>query len=164
LQSYEPSTAPVKGTGVKANMNKKQGPLTPPPTIPPEPTQQSSPGFESPSRRHASPIASPAESLTSSLTEDVPVSFLIRKAIQYPPIDDAIRCHQTNPTWHEKMLMYDPIVLEDLTLWLNTKGFNTIGEDREINIVEVKDWCHENGICCLWRGGWRGNKKAKGEE
>ncbi|CAD0098408.1 unnamed protein product [Aureobasidium mustum] len=26
------------------------------------------------------------------------------------------------PTWHEKMLLYDPIVLEDLTLWLNGQG------------------------------------------
>ena len=164
LQSYEPSTAPVTGTGVKASTKREQGPLTPPPTILPKPTQQSSPGFESPSRRHESPIAILAESLTSSQIEEVPVSSLIRKAIQSPPADNATRCHQKNPTWHEKMLMYDPIILEDLTLWLNTEGFNAIGEDREINIVEVKDWCHENGICCLWRGGWRGNKKAKGEE
>ena len=27
-----------------------------------------------------------------------------------------------NPTWHEKILLYDPIVLEDLTAWLNEQG------------------------------------------
>ncbi|KAM3424808.1 hypothetical protein BST61_g6789 [Cercospora zeina] len=27
-----------------------------------------------------------------------------------------------NPTWYEKILLYDPIVLEDLTAWLNDRG------------------------------------------
>ncbi|KAH0018345.1 hypothetical protein KCU78_g7193, partial [Aureobasidium melanogenum] len=34
-----------------------------------------------------------------------------------PPSQD-----HKNPTWHEKILLYDPIVLEDLTLWLNAQG------------------------------------------
>lgn len=67
--------------------------------------------------------------------------------------------HQKQPTWHEKILMYDPIILEDLTTWLNTEGLGRIGEDREIAAQEVKDWCEANSVCCLWKGGWRGNKK-----
>ncbi|KAL2415504.1 hypothetical protein ABEF95_000548 [Exophiala dermatitidis] len=63
------------------------------------------------------------------------------------------------PTWREKILMYDPIVLEDLTVWLNTQGFAVIGEDREVSALEVREWCEMNGVCCLWKGGWRGNKK-----
>lgn len=164
LQPFEPSTAPVKGTGVKASTKKKQRPLTPPPTIPPKPTQDSSPAFASPRRRKKDVVAA-TPSCSEIADDEVPLKSLIRKALEHPPADNVSRNHQTNPTWHEKILMYDPIVFEDFTAWLNTEGFNAIGEDREIDIMEVKDWCHENGICCLWRGGWRGNKKkAKGEE
>ena len=61
------------------------------------------------------------------------------------------------PTWREKILMYDPIVLEELTVWLNTEGFRAIGEDREISPLQVRDWCEQNGVCCLGvGGGWRG--------
>lgn len=67
------------------------------------------------------------------------------------------------PTWREKILMYDPIVLEDLTMWLNTRGFRAVQEDREISALEVRAWCEENGVCCLWKGGWRGRRKGDGE-
>lgn len=69
--------------------------------------------------------------------------------------------HQKEPTWHEKILMYDPVVLEDLAAWLNTVGLGLIGEDREVSALEVREWCEQRGICCLWRGGWRGNKAVK---
>ncbi|KAL2401523.1 hypothetical protein ABEF93_006832 [Exophiala dermatitidis] len=65
------------------------------------------------------------------------------------------------PTWREKILMYDPIVLEDLTAWLNTQGFAAIGEDREVSALEVREWCEMNGVCCLWKGGWRGNRNKE---
>ena len=65
--------------------------------------------------------------------------------------------HQQDPTWHEKILLYDPIVLEDLAVWLNTVGLGQIGEDREVSALEVRAWCEARGVCCLWRGGWRGN-------
>ena len=74
---------------------------------------------------------------------------------------DPYRNHQVDPTWHEKILMYDPIVLEDLTTWLNTEGFSKINEDREVGALEVRDWCESRGVCCLWKGGWRGNKSSK---
>ncbi len=69
----------------------------------------------------------------------------------------AKRNHQTSPTWREKILMYDPIVLEDLTLWLNTVGFRAIGEDREISVLDVRDWCEAEGLCCLWKSSWGRN-------
>jgi hypothetical protein len=68
------------------------------------------------------------------------------------------RNHVKDPTWHEKILLYDPIVLEDLATWLNTKGLALVDEDGEVSAFEVKEWCESNGICCLWRGGWRGQK------
>ena len=70
---------------------------------------------------------------------------------------------RTDPTYHEKILMYDPIVLEDLTAWLNTEGFRAVREDREVGVLEVRDWCERRGVTCLGvGGGWRGNGKASG--
>ena len=74
------------------------------------------------------------------------------------------RNHKQNPTWHEKILLFDPIVLEDLTVWLNTEGLGLIGEDREVSTIEVRDWCESKSICCLWKGGWRGNRKTSTED
>ncbi len=73
-----------------------------------------------------------------------------------PPTSSLRHNCQQNPTFHQKILMYDPIILEDLTAWLNTEGFKYIGEDREVGPMEVREWCEERGICCLWRGGWKG--------
>ena len=183
-----PSTAPIRGTGVKATAAKRKPkagkhksdrPLTPPPTMPaPSQTQLSSPAFEelrkpSPAKRKkrrsrstspvipATPEHMPSSPTinSSAVIDDVPLKSRVREAISKQPSDDATRNHYTDPTWHEKMLLYDPIVIEELTAWLNSEGFNAIGEDREISLDEVKDWCHEHGICCLWKGGWRGNKK-----
>jgi hypothetical protein len=72
--------------------------------------------------------------------------------------------HQLNPTWHEKILLYDPIILEDLTAWLNVEGLGLVGEDGEVSALEVRDWCESNGICCLWKGGWRGPKANELED
>ncbi|PGG95757.1 hypothetical protein AJ79_09885 [Helicocarpus griseus UAMH5409] len=55
------------------------------------------------------------------------------------------------PTWHEKILMFDPIQLEDLAAWLNTDGFGRIGEDREVGPGIVRDWCESKGVCCVWK-------------
>jgi hypothetical protein len=72
------------------------------------------------------------------------------------------RDHQRNPTWHEKILMYDPIVLEDLAAWLNTEGLGLVGEDREVGALEVRAWCEMKGVCCYGvGGGWRSNVKGK---
>ena len=75
------------------------------------------------------------------------------------------RDHQRNPTWHEKILMYDPICLEELAGWLNTEGFQRIGEDREVSALEVRSYCEMKGLCCLGLGGgWRGvNGRGRGK-
>lgn len=82
-----------------------------------------------------------------------------------PPTSSLRHNSQQNPTFHQKILMYDPIILEDLAAWLNTEGFKCIDEDREVGPMEVREWCEERGICCLWRGGWRRNsvKGARGQ-
>ena len=93
----------------------------------------------------------------------------IHAAIEHRPETEGrtydSRNHQISPTWREKILMYDPIVLEELTAWLNTEGFQAIGEDREVGPLQVREWCEQNGVCCLGvGGGWRGRgKRGEGE-
>ena len=65
----------------------------------------------------------------------------------------------TNPTFRERILLYDPIVLEDLTAWLNTTGLGRVGTDEEVGIGVVKEWCERESVCCLSRDeGWRGRR------
>ncbi len=122
---------------------------TPPPTLPLVLTEVSS----------ATPKAS------ASSTPDLPdIQKQITRAItSYVPPPD--RDHRRDPTWHEKILLYDPIVLEDLAAWLNTEGFGRISEDREVSALEVRTWAEQKGVCCLGLGGgWRGtNGKGKGK-
>jgi hypothetical protein len=55
------------------------------------------------------------------------------------------------PTWHEKILMYDPIWLDDFTDWLNSEGLQRIGERRSVSRLTVREWCESKGVCCTWR-------------
>ena len=69
-----------------------------------------------------------------------------------------------HPSWYEKMLLYDPIVLEDLTSWLNDQGLRLEGKDAAL--VEVSPWmaqlwCENNSICCLWKEGLRGGVRVR---
>lgn len=54
-------------------------------------------------------------------------------------------------TWHEKMLIYDPIPLEDLTMWLNSQGLDFVGEDQEVSPNHVRKWCESKGVCCFYK-------------
>ncbi|KAI9821144.1 MAG: 5'-flap endonuclease [Pycnora praestabilis] len=81
----------------------------------------------------------------------------ITKAIKTcPPSTDL-----TNPSWHEKILMYDPIVLEDLAMWLNTQGLARTGVDEEVGPAVVKVWCEERSVCCLWKENLRGGTRSR---
>lgn len=165
-EGIEPSTAPMRGTGVKASamtkarskvrlkVESRSQPLTPPPTMPPETISLSSPGFEDLTSVTSVEIASLPRS-------GQPLKSKILLALKQVNANGEVRNHQINPTWWEKIQMYDPIVLEDFTTWLNTEGLGAVGEDGEIDANEVKAWCEEVGVCCLWKGGWRGNKVNK---
>ncbi|KAI1843638.1 hypothetical protein JX266_010271 [Neoarthrinium moseri] len=67
----------------------------------------------------------------------------------------------TNPSWHEKMLLYDPIVLEDLAAWLNGGQLTRVGYDGEVSPGEVKKWCESKSIICLWRVNVRGKERKR---
>ncbi|KAM7194641.1 hypothetical protein V8F20_007833 [Naviculisporaceae sp. PSN 640] len=66
-----------------------------------------------------------------------------------------------NPSWYEKMLMYDPVILEDLTMWLNQGQLDRVGYDGEVNPEEVKLWCHSKSICCLWKVNIHGKARKR---
>jgi Slx4 endonuclease len=55
-----------------------------------------------------------------------------------------------NSTWYEKMLMYEPIVLEDFTAWLNESGL-VVGEKELLLPWMAQKWCEEQSVCCLWK-------------
>lgn len=59
------------------------------------------------------------------------------------------------PSWHEKILMYDPIIAEDFTDWLKDR-INVEGlEKNGLKPWMVQKWCEENSICCVMKNnGW----------
>ncbi|KAI9845554.1 MAG: 5'-flap endonuclease [Sclerophora amabilis] len=94
-----------------------------------------------------------------------------RQARLFKQITDAIRAEPKSsarswttappPTWHEKILLYDPIILEDLAAWLNTEGLGRIGVDEEVSAYVVRAWCEERGVCCLWKVNLRGGVRSR---
>ena len=82
------------------------------------------------------------------------ISAQITKAVRVQPRLSPLSSSlgsRSQPTWHEKILMYDPIVLEDFTAWLNVEGLGLVGEDREVSTGSVREWCESKGICCCWK-------------
>jgi hypothetical protein len=142
---------------------------TPPPTTPkldfttsPLDLEDAQPPAQTPSNTKPAEVQAPV--LTPKQTQSMDVMVQIHAAIHHRPAAGSegsdSRDHQTSPTWRDKILMYDPIVLEELTAWLNTEGFKAIGEDGEVSLLEVRNWCEQNGVCCLGiGGGWRGRGK-----
>ncbi|KAL9025761.1 MAG: hypothetical protein Q9196_005475 [Gyalolechia fulgens] len=76
--------------------------------------------------------------------------------IKNQPTHDA-----NNLTWHEKMLLYDPIVVEDLADWLNREGLGHVGCTEVVSPVMVKQWCESQSVCCLWKDNLKGGKRAR---
>ncbi|KAI0599007.1 hypothetical protein F4775DRAFT_583446 [Biscogniauxia sp. FL1348] len=65
------------------------------------------------------------------------------------------------PSWHEKMLMFDPVVLEDLTAWLNDGQLTSIGYHGQVSTHEVKKWCESKSVICIWRQTSRGTERKR---
>lgn len=113
----------------------------------------------------------PIIDLTVSMHEDmgVPLTETLLTGQQtelFTSITRAVRSapRTTNPhdpSWHEKMLLYDPIVLEDLTSWLNNDQLSRVGYQGEVSATEVKKWCESKSICCLWRVNLRGRERKR---
>ncbi|KAF8248925.1 hypothetical protein K440DRAFT_622929 [Wilcoxina mikolae CBS 423.85] len=60
-----------------------------------------------------------------------------------------------------KILMYDPIILEDLTVWLNTVGLTSVGIDEEVTESDTRSWCDQNGVCCLAKETQKGLERKR---
>ena len=81
----------------------------------------------------------------------------ITKAVTtFPPTHDP-----KNMTFYEKILMFEPIVLEDLAAWLNTQGLSRVGEDDEVWPGLVKEWCETRSVCCLWKENLSGGNRGR---
>ncbi len=126
-----------------------------PPT--PSPPQRSSPN--SPGQLRLSQAIRPcvqAEAAGVRETKALLFAQMTKAITIFPPTNDINAL-----TFHEKMLMYEPIVLEDLTTWLNTEGLARVGEDDEVEPAIVKEWCEDNSVCCLWRENLRGGPRGR---
>lgn len=86
---------------------------------------------------------------TSRRTSLPDLASQISKAVRAQPRSLSSAC--ARPNWYEKILMYDPIILEDFATWLNTEGLGLVGEDREVGAGFLREWCESKGICCCWR-------------
>lgn len=114
-------------------------------------------------------IASPPSSLDDlddiTLTPLSPTSAerelnsAITRAIKAEP-----RSSTSDPmdlSWQERIMLYDPIMLEDLTKWLNEEGLSSVKYDGEVQPAEVQKWCRAKSICCLSKESTRnGNRKG----
>ncbi|KAJ5287710.1 hypothetical protein N7478_003396 [Penicillium angulare] len=86
--------------------------------------------------------------VTTTKQKSLPNIFTqITKAVRAQPSISS----RKHATWHEKILTYDPIILEDITAWLNVEGFGLVDEDREVSSLDVRTWCESHGICCCWK-------------
>ncbi|KAK4040983.1 structure-specific endonuclease subunit SLX4 [Parachaetomium inaequale] len=105
-----------------------------------------------------------------SVTEDTETSLMASPTTQQVSLfryitQAVVGAPRTNdpadPSWHEKMLMYDPIILEDLTAWLNAGQLDNVGYDGEVAPGDVKKWCESKSVCCLWRVNLRGKERKR---
>ncbi|KAJ5921393.1 hypothetical protein N7466_009719 [Penicillium verhagenii] len=91
----------------------------------------------------------PDKARTSSRSSLPHISAQITKAVRsqskLSPLS-SLTGSRSCPTWHEKIMMYDPIILEDLTTWLNVEGLGLIEEDREVGSLDYIYPTHLTGI------------------
>jgi hypothetical protein len=88
---------------------------------------------------------------------DEELSAYVTRAVRAQP-------RSTDPlalSWHEKMLLYDPIVVEDFAAWLNSGALTAVGCDAEVGVGEVKRWCRERSVCCCARLGFDGRLRQR---
>ncbi|KAK0631410.1 hypothetical protein B0T14DRAFT_501631 [Immersiella caudata] len=113
----------------------------------------------------------PQSQMDISITEDTELSlvatcptvqqmtlfgYITEAVTTAPPTEDP-----ANPSWHEKILMYDPVILEDLAAWLNAGQLDRVGYDRELAPQDVKKWCESKSVCCIWRVNLHGKERKR---
>lgn len=163
----DPSAKKSRGRPRKEKQNtsssEKRAPLTQlplaPGSIPPQ-VHASNPPADTiqPSATLVSiaPVSSPAPP-SSGVSSITLLSRITQAITTFPPTHSS-----TNPTFYEMILLYDPIIIEDLTAWLNTEGLGRVGVDDEVSGLLVKEWCEQRSVCCFWRAeGWRATRATR---
>jgi hypothetical protein len=152
------------------------------------PSEQATSDLSSDETKHQQEIANKlkAEKIAAARVAKAEAANLLEIAVRedlFPKITATVKgaprtTDPSKPSWYERILMYDPIVLEDLTAWLNMQGVRSAltlkrkakgkkpaneglaGDNDETEVVEkeletkmVQKWCEENSICCLNREG-----------
>ncbi|KAJ5384869.1 hypothetical protein N7517_002780 [Penicillium concentricum] len=122
----------------------------------PSPTKRKVVSFKISAKRPSSSASIKTTRTAESSTEismgdlSTQITQAVRVQPRLSPLSSS-RGSCSRPTWHEKILMYDPIILEDFTAWLNVEGLGLVGEDREVSTASVREWCESKGICCCWK-------------
>ncbi|KAK4239304.1 hypothetical protein C8A03DRAFT_32642 [Achaetomium macrosporum] len=127
-------------------------------STPPSSPEQKDDVFSSPPEMDLSVTEDTETSLIASPTSQQVSLFryITQAVVSAPPTKDPAK-----PSWHEKMLMYDPIILEDLTAWLNSGQLDRVGYDGEVAPGDVKKWCESKSVCCLWRVNLNGKERKR---
>ncbi|OCK75660.1 hypothetical protein K432DRAFT_429264 [Lepidopterella palustris CBS 459.81] len=127
----------------------------------------------SPPRISLSPNGSPPLELRPSQSDTTAVpantskasdlSWEIARVTLFPEITEVVKgalptTDPSKPSWHEKMLMYDPIVLEDFTAWLNEQGLYVLGKAPVVKGKRKGKWKKRVGM-----EGVGGGEEAGGE-
>ncbi|KAK1254525.1 hypothetical protein MKX08_008520 [Trichoderma sp. CBMAI-0020] len=112
------------------------------------------------------PFSQPHVDLSTSVMDDTDLNLSGDQSLGYEYITKAVQSaprttDPKDPSWHEKILLYDPIVLEDFTTWLNCGQLTRVGFDGEVSTMEVKQWCESKSICCLWKVNLRGKERKR---
>ncbi|KAK8100469.1 Structure-specific endonuclease subunit SLX4 [Apiospora kogelbergensis] len=93
---------------------------------------------------------SPTDQESSAFT------YITKAVTTTPPTKDL-----QNPSWHELMLMFTPVVLEDLAAWLNAGELTRVGYDGEVSPAQLKQWCESKSVICLWRANVTGGSRKR---
>lgn len=152
------------------------------PTATPSPPRRHSPRAVSPlplaappttARSPAAPPRSPAAPLRARRTRRGAFDNLLDPAcaaelgVLFAQITAAVRAqprtrNPAKPSWREKMLLYDPIVLEHFAAWLNEGALAGVGRgegEAPVREAVVRRWCDGYSVCCLYEEGSRGGVK-----
>ncbi|KAJ3579245.1 hypothetical protein NPX13_g1320 [Xylaria arbuscula] len=123
------------------------------------PVSSPEPEFSSPPPLDLTPAEEDDMSLALSPTDDKQAELFkhITKAVTSAPRSK----DPANPSWHEKMLLYDPVILEELASWLNGGELTRVGYDEEVSPFDVKKWCESKSVICLWRQGINGRERKR---
>lgn len=156
--------SPPKARPLPSTPKRKKA-ATRPTSVAAESDVDSEASLTSPEQFFSSPLA-----VDVSLSEDTEISLTLSPTAQQSALFSHITKAITSaprttdpedPSWHEKMLMYDPVILEDLTAWLNSGQLTQVGYDGEVAPADVKKWCESRSVCCLWRVSYRGRERKR---